>query len=65
MRAAPRRTNFTAGARFDPNPPVTDEVAALARTPGGKIAAIKAYRKQTGAGLKEAKDAVERFAEQA
>lgn len=34
---------------------------ALARTPGGKIAAIKAYRLQTGAGLKKAKEAVERM----
>ncbi|GAA3385033.1 ribosomal protein L7/L12 [Cryptosporangium minutisporangium] len=34
------------------------EVLALLRK-GEKIAAIKAYREQTGAGLKEAKDAVE------
>jgi len=45
----------------DPNPPITDEVKLLARTPGSKIAAIKLYRQQTGAGLKEAKDAVERM----
>ena len=37
----------------------SQEVIALARTPGKKIAAIKAYREQTGAGLKEAKDVVE------
>ncbi len=37
------------------------EVQLLARTPGQKIAAIKLYREQTGAGLKEAKDAVERI----
>lgn len=43
------------------NPPVTDDVKVLARTPGSKIAAIKLYRQQTGAGLKEAKDAVERM----
>jgi hypothetical protein len=47
----------------DPNPPITDEVRILARTPGSKIAAIKAYRQQTGAGLKEAKEAVERLME--
>jgi hypothetical protein len=47
----------------DPNPPITDEVRVLARTPGAKIAAIKAYRQQTGAGLKEAKEAVERLIE--
>ena len=39
----------------------TAEVQLLARTPGQKIAAIKLYREQTGAGLKEAKDAVERI----
>jgi hypothetical protein len=45
----------------DPHPPITDDVKVLARTPGSKIAAIKLYRQQTGAGLKEAKDAVERM----
>jgi hypothetical protein len=45
----------------DPNPPITDEVKVLARTPGAKIAAIKAYRQQTGAGLREAKEAMERL----
>ena len=45
----------------DPTPLVTDDVRMLARTPGSKIAAIKLYRQQTGAGLKEAKDAVERM----
>jgi hypothetical protein len=47
----------------DPNPPITDELKVLARTPGAKIAAIKAYREQTGAGLKEAKEAAERMIE--
>jgi ribosomal protein L7/L12 len=46
----------------DATPPITDDVQILARTPGSKIAAIRAYRQQTGAGLKEAKDAVERMA---
>jgi hypothetical protein len=45
----------------DSDPPVTDDVKVLARTPGSKIAAIKLYRQQTGAGLKEAKEAVERM----
>jgi ribosomal protein L7/L12 len=42
---------------------ITDEVRMLARTPGAKIAAIRAYREQTGAGLREAKEAVERLME--
>ena len=33
----------------------------LAAEPGQKIAAIKAYREETGVGLKEAKDAVEEY----
>ncbi|WNM28996.1 ribosomal protein L7/L12 [Streptomyces sp. Li-HN-5-11] len=41
--------------------PRLDEVAGLARA-GRKIEAIKAYREATGAGLKEAKDAVDRLA---
>jgi ribosomal protein L7/L12 len=40
--------------------PRLDEVIALARD-GKKIQAIKVYREVTGAGLKEAKDAVERL----
>jgi LmbE family N-acetylglucosaminyl deacetylase len=47
----------------DPSPPITDEVRVLARTPGAKIAAIRAYRQQTGAGLKEAEEAVEKLME--
>ena len=54
-----RHVDFVA----DPNPPITDDVRVLARTPGAKIAAIKAYRQQTGAGLKEAKEAVEKLME--
>jgi len=37
------------------------QVRAIARDPSRKIEAIKAYREHTGAGLKEAKDAVEAF----
>ncbi|MGV4986231.1 ribosomal protein L7/L12 [Streptomyces sp. NPDC001709] len=40
--------------------PRMDEVAALVRE-GKKIHAIKLYRESTGAGLKEAKDAVDRL----
>lgn len=41
--------------------PGLDEVVALVRE-GRKIQAIKVYREHTGAGLKDAKDAVERLA---
>jgi hypothetical protein len=44
----------------DPEPELPDVVAHLER--GEKIGAIKAYRERTGAGLKEAKDAVEALA---
>jgi hypothetical protein len=50
-------TGFVADAK----PPITDDVRVLARLPGSKVAAIKLYRQQTGAGLKEAKDVVERM----
>ena len=45
----------------DASAPITDDVKVLARTPGSKIAAIKLYREQTGAGRMEAKEAVERM----
>jgi hypothetical protein len=41
--------------------PLSDRVKQLASDPSQKINAIKAYREETGAGLKEAKDAVESF----
>ncbi|MFF8591808.1 ribosomal protein L7/L12 [Streptomyces sp. NPDC015220] len=41
--------------------PRLDEVAGLARA-GRRIEAIKTYREVTGAGLKEAKQAVDRMA---
>jgi ribosomal protein L7/L12 len=44
----------------DPSIP-SAEVQLLARTPGQKIAAIKLYREQSGVGLKEAKDVVDRI----
>jgi ribosomal protein L7/L12 len=36
-------------------------VKKLAQDPSTRIQAIKAYREQTGAGLKEAKEVVDRF----
>lgn len=47
----------------EPPCPLSPEVQELARHPGRKIEAIKLHREQTGAGLKEAKDAVESFIE--
>lgn len=41
--------------------PLSDEVKALASDPTRKIQAIKAYREQTGVGLREAKDAIEAY----
>ncbi len=43
---------------IDPNQEVCPEIKELMKT-GQKIQAIKLYRQQTGAGLKEAKDYVE------
>jgi ribosomal protein L7/L12 len=42
-------------------PALSQRVQDIARDPARKIAAIKAYREETGLGLKEAKDAVESF----
>lgn len=44
-----------------PRPPLSDRVKELARDPARKIEAIKVYREETGAGLAEAKEAVEAF----
>jgi ribosomal protein L7/L12 len=41
--------------------PLSDRVKDLARDPAKKIQAIKVYREETGAGLAEAKQAVEAF----
>ena len=38
---------------------LSERVRELARDPSRKIEAIKVYREETGAGLKDAKDAVE------
>jgi uncharacterized protein YoxC len=42
---------------------LSDRVKELARDPSKKIEAIQVYRKETGAGLKEAKEAVEAWIE--
>jgi ribosomal protein L7/L12 len=47
------------GARGDELPAPSDAVRALAADPRTKIAAIAAYRQDTGLGLVEAKEAVE------
>ena len=41
--------------------PLSDRVKQLAADPLRKIEAIKAYREETGAGLAEAKEAIESF----
>jgi ribosomal protein L7/L12 len=48
-------TGQTSGGKFE------QQLEEVLRS-GGKIAAIKLYREQTGKGLKESKDAVEAFA---
>src|SRR5262245_34613493 len=40
---------------------MSERVQQLARDPPGKIEAIKVYREETGAGLAEAKEAVEAY----
>jgi hypothetical protein len=47
----------------DPNlgPPLSDRVKQLAADSARKIEAIKVYREETGAGLVEAKEAVEAY----
>jgi hypothetical protein len=48
---------------IDPAPgsPLSDRVRGLADDPARKIEAIKVYREETGAGLAEAKAAVEAY----
>lgn len=47
--------------RGQTQPGITPEIRSLVAE-GKHIPAIKAYREQTGAGLKEAKDAIDAFA---
>jgi hypothetical protein len=44
-----------------PRQPPSERVMQLASDPARKIEAIKVYREETGAGLAEAKEAVEAF----
>jgi ribosomal protein L7/L12 len=44
--------------------PLSEHVKQLASHPAQKIEAIKAYREETGASLKDAKDAVEKWIEE-
>src|SRR5579863_1103862 len=54
-------TSYTSSsATMAPSAPDSDEILRLLQA-GRKIEAIKLYRTQTGAGLKEAKDAVDRM----
>jgi ribosomal protein L7/L12 len=59
--AKPGSRMATTSAPWPSSPPaaLSQRVKDIASRPGGKIAAIKAYRDETGAGLKDAKDAVE------
>ena len=54
--------SFSERHRAD-NPDLNDQIVGLLGR-GDKIEAVKLYRQQTGSGLKEAKDAVERIGEQ-
>lgn len=49
------------GIRSAVLPAPSDDVKALAADPKKKIEAIRAYRQQSGAGLREAKEAIERL----
>ena len=51
------------GLEYDPATlgGLSEEVKALADDPARRIAAIKLHRKQTGLGLREAKDAVDAY----
>ncbi|MFI4996051.1 MAG: ribosomal protein L7/L12 [Hyphomicrobiales bacterium] len=59
----PRGTGFPAPRTQGATSPaaLSARVQDIARDPARKIEAIKAYREETGLGLKEAKDAVEGF----
>jgi ribosomal protein L7/L12 len=50
--------------QWTPDPGISDSQIEAAIRAGKKIDAIKLYRQRSGAGLKEAKDAVEAMAQQ-
>jgi hypothetical protein len=52
------------GAEPTPHLPLSERAKELAADPRRKIDAIKIYREETGAGLAEAKDAVEAYQQQ-
>lgn len=60
MQSAPTGTPMAAPTGGPPMPAYQLEVIALMRA-GKKIEAIKVFREATGAGLREAMDAVERL----
>lgn len=49
------------GIDFSNSGELSDRVKELARDPAQKIQAIKAYREESGAGLADAKDAIEAY----
>eukprot|EP00042_Codosiga_hollandica_P014869 m.964239 g.964239 ORF g.964239 m.964239 type:complete len:93 (-) comp436896_c0_seq1:40-318(-) len=58
LQALMRHLGVTPGQLTEP----TEDIKALARQPARRIEAIKAYRQQTGASLKDAKDVIDRVA---
>ncbi|MBX9585096.1 MAG: hypothetical protein K2X87_32725 [Gemmataceae bacterium] len=60
MRVEQKLDRLMAKLGVDPHPPLSDRVKELARE-GRKIEAIKLLRAETGAGLAEAKAAVEAY----
>jgi len=56
LQALLRHFELETGGQYQPP---SEEVLALARDPSQQIAAIKAYRGQTGLGLKEAKEVID------
>jgi hypothetical protein len=63
QKTSPSPSPPTDGSSQGPTGPggLSEEVKTLANDPNKKIQAIALYREQTGAGLKEAKDAVEAY----
>ena len=60
MRVERKLDRLLAHLGIDPHPPLSDRVKELARA-GHKIEAIKALRDETGAGLADAKTAVDSY----
>lgn len=62
VRSGDRRTSPAGGSRVPPPAPGSEGSIEGLIASGRKIEAIKAYRAEHGAGLKEAKEAVEALA---